>query len=243
MFAIMKIRNKEDGIKAVFDGKAGELAVASQLFRRGIPVEFPLVDMGYDLRDPISGCRIQVKTAHRLTEEHKAKSYVGCYWFPLVKKKFRYSVSGIKKLVKKSSFSESCDFVVFYGMEDNRFWIVPAKHCDEVQALVLGFENPRRFSGDINELRRLNAEGISHEKLSEMFNCHRVTVTRLINSKKDYQQPSNFELGRRCENAWDKILDFGKPESVEDQEVLKEPNKWQILGVNSQSGSADTLTM
>lgn len=178
-----------------------------------------------------NGCRIQVKTTHSLPEDNKANYPAGAYWFALPKVRIRStSTVGKFRVVKRPKFSDICDVVVFYGMEDDRYWIVPAKFCDGVSAFVMGFENPRRFSGDINELRELNKNGMSHEKIAEKFNCHRVTVTRLINSDKDYQKQSNFEIGRRNENAWEHILDFGLEKFSEPvmTEVLEAVNGEQL---------------
>lgn len=224
-------KTKQDGMDCSLDGKAGEYAVASQLLRRKMAVLWPTVDTGYDLM-AANGCRIQVKTTHRLQEGNKANYPPGAYWFALPKVKNRATATAGKiRVVPRPKFSDVCDVVAFFGMEDDRYWILPAKLCDGVSAFVMGFENPRRFSGDINELRELNKNGMSHEKIAEKFNCHRVTVTRLINSDKDYQKKSNFEIGRRSENAWEHILDFGLEKDSEPvtTEVLEEVNGEQLV--------------
>jgi hypothetical protein len=64
-----------------------------------------------------------------------------------------------------------------------------------------------------------------------MFNCHRVTVTRLINSDKDVQKKSNFQVARDNENAWHHITEFGSTAVEPEVEVEPEPTDLEVQQV------------
>jgi hypothetical protein len=114
-------------------GKAGEYAVAVQLLLRDILPLWPSVDLGYDLETD-GHCRLQVRCSH-------LSSYDGreaCYNFLLKKTKPIPKTNTQAIMVPCRAFAEVCDFVVFWGIEQNRFWIVPSAVCDELKGIRLG---------------------------------------------------------------------------------------------------------
>ena len=190
-------------------GKAGEHVVTGQLMLRGVNVYWPSVDRGCDLLTE-SGCRIQVKTSHMCsTPKALAIHGEGSYFFPLPRTR-RIAVSDNKaRTIAKPLFVENCDVVVFWGVETNRFWVVPAELCDRVQAFVLGPSNERRFSGSIEDLREMSRLGYSHQKIADHYNMDRAQVTTYINDTDRMEvKASTVSLARACENAWQNITDF-----------------------------------
>ncbi len=117
----MKNDGKFANIVTQLQGQAGVWAVAAQLAIRGhIPI-FPGVDYGWDLMIE-NGLRLQVKTA-RLYSQRKRKisTYPG-YQFNLTKT--RVSATKCMKSVTRD-WRQVADFFVLWGVDENRFWIVP----------------------------------------------------------------------------------------------------------------------
>jgi hypothetical protein len=113
-------------------GQAGVYRVASELMLRGAGVYLPACDReGIDLITN-AGARVQVKTARlgRCRQLEKRRGY-----------HFRFSCSqrGRKhdyvRIARK--YSEEVDFIVIWGIDEDRFWIVPAAIFDNRQCLIL----------------------------------------------------------------------------------------------------------
>jgi hypothetical protein len=102
-------------------GQAAVWQVASQLALRGHNILFPGLDEGYDLQLD-NGLRLQVKSS-TLLFNHAGYPY-GAYCFGLRRgawdrKDRKYKRSTIRK------YSEVADFFVLWGIEENRFFILP----------------------------------------------------------------------------------------------------------------------
>lgn len=115
--------------KNLLDGQAGVYQVASQLCSRGFNPHFPAVDIGADLVID-AGIRIQVKTTHLKTSTQYPN---GVYWFGLHKTVIKKRM----QVCENRLFSPDCDFVVLWGIEQNKFWVVPAAVLDSVQVLAI----------------------------------------------------------------------------------------------------------
>ncbi len=103
--------------------KAAEYAVASKLFLLGHNAMFPAVDGGFYLMLE-NGLRIQVKCSH-LRVHSKSFQYPG-YLFNLQ----RGAWDSLSKRYRKSAlrpYSEVADFFVLWGIDENRFFILPTK--------------------------------------------------------------------------------------------------------------------
>lgn len=201
---------REQGRLNNLTGKAGECSVAAQLFLRGLPVAFSLVDMGVDLH-AINGCRIQVKSAHvSATPKALRKLGPGCYFFPLPKVK-RVAINDRQaRLNVREVFSKYCDVVVFWGIEGNRYWVVPAALAERSSGLILGADDPGRFVGNVKEMRDMLSLGYSRQEIASHHGIDRTTVHNLLKSPKDFQGPSVTSLVRQCENAWEHIFNFSR---------------------------------
>lgn len=121
-------------------GQAGVYAVAAQLLLRGINPSFPAVDRGADIISDW-GTRLQVKSGHRWYE-----AWGGSYAFCLDSGQTIYTYGeGYKKgkRTHKRMFSEECDFFVMWGIEDNRFWVVPSMLLDgKTTVVMVGKDTP-----------------------------------------------------------------------------------------------------
>jgi len=175
--------------QAAYTGKAGEYIVAGQLMLRGEKILWPSVDVGYDLMTR-AGCRIQVKTAHLYTAKETPR-----YFFPLRD--------------KRNLFSEVCDYVVFYGIEQNRFWIVPSALVDSCTGVELGYEpSLRRFTGSIKDMREMIALGYSRGKVAKHYGIARTSLQQFLDSGKDFVDETVVSKMRSCEGCWESILNF-----------------------------------
>jgi hypothetical protein len=202
---------------AAFTGKAGEHAVASQLFLREMGVLWPLVDTGYDLMTEF-GCRVQVKCAHFY--HHKTSPR---YFFPLPKTRRMPNTDKTTKLVARKSFAEVCDFVVFWGIEQNRFWIVPAALVDESTGVELGLENSqRRFVGSVSDMREMLKLGYNRGQVAKHYNIERQSLQQFLDSGKDVIDETVVARMRTCEGRWESILDFRNPAFVHESPISSE---------------------
>src|ERR1700690_2474431 len=155
--------------KCRFTGRAGELQVASQLLLREHNSSFPEVDTGYDVKAE-SGCRIQVKSAHLTQREATLKTYgEPVYTFHFQRDKA--VISGVKnaKMRAKKMFVEHCDVVVFWGIDTNRFWIVPAPVVEEIQIVVLGPTHLRTYAKDLDDMKEMHKQGFSTYDIAECY--------------------------------------------------------------------------
>lgn len=200
--------------RASMVGKAGEYAVAAQLMMRDVRVYFPASDYGVDLLTQ-EGCRIQVKSAHvSATEKMIAQHGEGAYIFPLPKHK-RVAVSDSRSVRRsKPSFVVTCDFVVFWGIEQNRFWIVPAAVCDQSYLFALGRTSSKtKFVGKIEDLREMLSLGYTQTEIARKYGMHRASISALLSREGFYGQKADVVASARaCENDWDAIVNFGSTE-------------------------------
>ena len=184
---------ERNGLGSHFIGRAGEYAVAAQLLVRGINVHFPAVDTGVDL---IVGdrIRIQVKTA-RLKENRTA------YAFSL-----RGGPKPNGKKREERDWSKTCDIMVFWGIDTNRFWIIPSSFFappQNVQTLLLGSATHRpKF--DYGKMRELYASGMTQGEIGEMFGVSKHGVWKTIHRKRDFPFGVSADCDR-YEDAWSEI--------------------------------------
>ncbi len=195
-----------------FIGKAGEYAVAAQLLARGIIVHFPAVDTGVDL---IAGerIRIQVKARHRekVGPHHSSRVRVSGYNFTLGTKRMT-KTKAVAELKAKSmaDWFPNVDFLICWGIDDNRFWIIPsavmAKH-PTVKSLLLG-GNHKRFV-DRDRIHKLLASGMRQCDVAKEMDIHPVMVSEFARGKKLPFRKIFHHLNEEAdkyENAWHEII-------------------------------------
>lgn len=107
--------------------------VASQLALRGLNPHFPGVDFGYDLMVE-NGVRIQVKAS---SLRHNARVYPdGAYWFKFWQSKILSGNNNVRVRGARD-YSKVSDFLVLWGVTENRFWIVPSSLLASTQSAVI----------------------------------------------------------------------------------------------------------
>jgi hypothetical protein len=209
---------------ASYIGKAGEHAVAAQLLLRGMNVYFPSFDTGRDMISE-NGCRIQVKSGHLRNSPSTQKIYKNpVYTLHMPKSRLVAKGSGETYLRPRKPLGESCDVVVFWGVDQNRFWVIPSKLCDAQQCVVLGPDNKRTYDADLKDIRELRSLGFSTYEIARHYNVDQSRIwNRLQKPDEKYTEKNTF-LIRACENAWHHIIDFGQPAAFESQALsIEEP--------------------
>lgn len=187
-----------NGKFAVMLGEAAEYAVAAQLLVRGTVPLWPSIDSGYDLATE-AGCRIQVKGSRvdGVTREGEP-----IYWFPLASR------------WHKRPLSASCDIVVLWGADQNRFWIIPARICGNLQALQLGGPDPERYAGSISDMREMRSLGYTYAAIGKKFGLNKSSAKQFIDSGRDFVSETAVSQVRVCENAWQSIKNFTREPSA-----------------------------
>lgn len=187
-------------------GRAGEYAVAAQLLLRKVMVLWPAVDLGYDL-ETVNHCRLQVRCGHL----SRSSKYVTrqCYDFRMRKQKPVPISNTTAKLVAQRPFVEVCDYVVFWGIEQNRFWIVPPELCDKCSGARLGLEpvTAPRLIANMTDVKEMVGLGYSHSQVAKHYGVARSVVTRFLSEGRDWEESLVSQM-RACENAWESITNF-----------------------------------
>lgn len=200
-------------------GMAGNLRVASELLLRGLEVSLPVVDSGIDLY--VEGiAKIQVKSAHAM---HFASSHrQAAYNFNLARGPKALG-GGIATKSMPRIFSDKCDFVVCWGIDQNRFWIVPAEKLDNRMTIYLGPEG-RWIATDAEKIKQMMESGMTQRDIAVSLGISEMTVSRRVN--KIFASPSDTIADlisiRECEGRWDNIQSFVemmKETSVEERGV------------------------
>jgi len=182
-------------------GKAGEYRVASELMARGFAVYMPVYDHGTDLMLG-SGVHIQVKTGQRISSQ-KPYNHTR-YSFNIRSSKDRNhaipnSLSGV-------------DFVVLWAMEDNEFYIIPAKQIRGKTNIGFTADTDKRTQVKWNQwLPYLNNWDILTLGMSEngIWKSDQIPAKRNIEQKECKQcghrwQPfvENATRCPKCHNRW-----------------------------------------
>lgn len=183
----------------LLQGQAGVWRVASELALRGFTPHFPGVDFGYDIMIE-AGVRIQVKCAHLSFRRPYPK---GAYWFKLAKGAIVSGSNTIKKRLTQV-FSEKSEFVILWGIEQQRFWIVPSGHLDNHQLVVVGPDVGHRAL-DMGKVKALHAEGRSQEWIARELGVQQMTISRRLRGLYVEAQRATSQKVRECEGRWVQI--------------------------------------
>jgi hypothetical protein len=158
--------NKNKNYLRILQGQAGNYRVASELLLRGYNVYFPAADTGVDIL--VEGCvRVQVKSAHLTRTNHSPDNWRAHY--SSLASLYGFRLSGMRHMkgtrtVKATprDFTKECDFLVLWGIEENRFWVIPSALITRRCTVVLGSIPERdlwRLRQDSNMQRMRNCEG------------------------------------------------------------------------------------
>jgi hypothetical protein len=184
----------------LLQGQAGVYQVAAQLCLRGHNVFFPAVDIGADLLVD-GGLRVQVKSTH--LKYSRAGYKGGSYWFRLGQNTMTKGVRGWKAV----NFTDFCDIVVFWGIEQNRFWIAPATAIDGHQCLVLG-PTSAYCDVDISTVKRMQSDGLRQEDIGEALGTSQMTISRRVRGQFSTPIRTFRKTVEQYENRWDLIQEF-----------------------------------
>lgn len=188
-------------------GQAGVYTVAAQLLLRGVNPGFPAVDCGADIITDW-GTRVQVKCAHR-----RASIWGGSYHFMLDSGvTMYYGKNGHKKESLRDKapriFSNECDFFVMWGIDDNRFWIIPAAFLDgRRSAIMVGPETPW-LRLDQSSVQADFKNGMSQREIAAKYGICQKTVLRAIHGR-IVRTDTDTEFNKALlahENRWDLLL-------------------------------------
>lgn len=161
-----------DAKRGILLGQSGVYAVASRLCLLGHNVYFPAADDGVDLVLD-NGVRLQVKVAH-LTYPicgHRPEAgarggsglgnYLGgCYIFGLRRGSWCQEDGEYSKKYNRR-YDEIADFFVLWGIDENRFWIVPTT----VKNRNIYFGRKDHPNGSAN---RSYTEALKQRRIAEM---------------------------------------------------------------------------
>lgn len=194
---------RKSDIPTVMQGQAGVYRVASELLMRKFHVCFPAADgHGVDLVLE-SGVRIQVKSAHLGT--YGPSSRQACYQFAFAKTKFASASGKLRK--ELCSHSDKCDFVVLWGIDTDKFWIVPAALVDHKGYVQIG-EASRYQDVDNSTITDMLAQGKTWRQTARELGITTATVSRRLSGK--VQEPKSMFVAqiRACENRWDLVREL-----------------------------------
>lgn len=207
-------------VSSVAQGQAGVFRVASELMFRGYSVYFPCADdRGVDLI-VYPNVRIQVKSGHL---QHPTTYPMGVYPFKLTKGPI---VTGNNTIKKRGpvNFSEKCEFVVLYGIDQGRFWIVPAPLLDGATTISLG-PDVQYKTIDMKLLKEMKDEGYTNGQIAELMGVSDTLIRQRL--KGNWLEPKRFASAkvREYEGRWDIIDSYSTSiqqalAPVEEQEKL-----------------------
>lgn len=186
--------------------------MASELLLRNFNPSFPSVDCGVDVLVD-GGIRIQVKCGHlRYSLADSVQAYKnGAYWFKLQATAHYVSGNNNIRHREKPQFSSFCDFVVLWGIEDNRFWVVPAALMDGRTLVVLGptdIHGGSHIQVDVEKVKRLYEQGLTMDEIGERMNVDRHTISRRLKGLYVKAARTISSEVRQYEGRWDLIESY-----------------------------------
>lgn len=149
-----------------------------------------------------SGLRLQVKSATLRTRKTKQQ---------LKDREKEYATTGYylslgwcqmgriqTPIRRKRLYSEECDYFVIWGIDENRFWIVPSFVLDNRTCLILG----PRPKPNAQQVLSLAAQGVGLQEISKRLGCCEVTAWK---RKRETKTPMGAFTSavRNCEDRWD----------------------------------------
>lgn len=213
-------------------GQAGVWRVASMLALRGYNPHFPGVDHGCDFMID-HGVRIQVKCARR-SYTQKTYNVEGAYQFHLRRGAY---VRGSDEIVKSAprTYSNECEFVVLWGIEDDRFWVVPAKEVDGLSLVICGVGakvREMKFHPDLTleDILRLRAQGRTRKEIAEHFGMAEAGIKKRLSGANKNGRISHSARVRACEDRWDLIDSYLETfQSTEDFTTSATPSALETI--------------
>jgi len=181
-------------------GKQGEFLVLAELVRRGLMPYAPVLDdHGVDIM-LYNGVHIQVKSANLVRSNSKSKRRPNVYQFSCA---LNVSGPGARKRAAKAhrrTFGNACDFVILVGLDEQRFWIIPAEVADSHGKTCFALGQKKYPSAhEVNELR---AEGKSYEDIATILDSN-IAVVYDRHKRGDMKKGAIMRELRAYEDRWD----------------------------------------
>jgi hypothetical protein len=204
-------------IHSVALGQAGIHRVVSELIIRGFCPFSPAFDTeGVDvmLRE---GVRIQVKTTalHQYSKDKQPS-----YNFEL--RSTSWTGANRKMLRTKRDFEKECDFIVLWGVDEDKLWVIPSRVLNGKGSIRISPES-RLLKANVPALKLDRASGLSYAKLAEKHKLSVQVVWDRLHDNPDPQHGKIVKLIREHEDRWDLIESFIQTMSVDQvpQEAAK----------------------
>ena len=208
------IRRKQLGLSTQAWGEASVKATELKLFYEGYAVFKPMVDdAGVDLVvvDGNLAVRLQVKASSLITKDRVDGSRVQYYEFNLASIRARYAGPAEVKL---RTFSEEVDFVVMHGVDEDKFWIVPAKLLDGKKTASIYTTSRSRVDIDWEDLKKRRETGETFKSLGDSVGISASAVYERLSGITQEAGTKLVNQLRACENDWDCIEKFFEASSA-----------------------------
>lgn len=189
-------------------GEASVLKTGIALIYQGYAVFKPLVDdHGVDLAIVGSHrtAKIQVKSASLATKKKTETSSTSYYEFSLTSVKARFS-GGAE--ISTRIFSEEVDFVVLHGVDEDRFWVVPAAFLDGRKSVSVYTTNRSRLDIDWDDLKRRREDGETFRSLGDSVGISAPAVYERLSGISKAAGSKIANPMRGFENDWESIKQF-----------------------------------
>jgi hypothetical protein len=191
--------------RSAMQGQAAVHLVAAHVLMLGHIPLFPDIDYGYDIKLD-NGLRLQVKSS-RL--QKMGRSFpAGGYRFNFRKNSMAYGkrVVGVVR-----DYTAVADFFVLWGVDENRFWIVPCskKHTSLfIPAKNDGIERTPWL--DFHKIKELHDSGMNNSEIGRLFNVSHNTIRlTLKNGESRNNEHGSTRHTVSLEGRWD-LLDLDK---------------------------------
>jgi hypothetical protein len=179
-------------------GEQGVSLAVVELLERGLSPYRPVVDdHGVDLL-LLNGIRIQVKSAH--LSKYRSCDRSRTYQFSCSQNV--YGTGGRARALtwKRRVFASYCDFLILVGLDQRRFWVVPAAFVDAYGDMNLTMSE----RDDPAELLRINELVEQGKELTEIANELGCSVTTVWKRRKGIRaRRTKVKALRAYENRWD----------------------------------------
>lgn len=195
-------------------GQAMVFRVAAELLLRGHVPSFPSVDSGVDILID-NGLRIQVK-GRTLTMGHP--NYPGGVYNFSTKENNRQGKWG----ERKRDWSKVCDFIIYVGINEGRYFIVPsARHGVSFWIRPKG---STEYCVSVDAMRALREKGMSFQAVADNLGVSEMTVLRNLRKPTRNNSPGGNRYLASFEDQWD-LLDVNRVVNAIDTADVDAANK------------------
>lgn len=198
------IKRKQLGLGTHAWGEASVLATELKLIYQGYDVYRPAVDhVGVDLAI-IRGkkvVRLQVKCSSLVTKAKEETVTTG-YEFSLTSIRLRGEGS---LSIKTRKFTEEVDFVILHGVDEDKFWVVPADLLDDRKSVTIYSNSRSKLDIDWAVIKQRRDDGETLRAIGDSVGISASAVLeRLRGTTKEAGTKIVNQL-RACEDAWQLI--------------------------------------